>query len=281
MPKKLQKSLHEYLTAKIKKPTPRIQFPYDSFSSSKNWILSGCKNPKTLSFAMDRNQDKAGKTNIDDNNAGSEATLSDINSFLFENSKSLYINGDEDHNYNDKKGKESYEGENPSSGAVLWGSPRFTDLPPDLCGSHRFFIAPGMSSSLIEESRTSVTTMSEDAAGSSSTSTSTTTTLNDSTTTTNDHAKDVTLPKDCVAVLLYSRSPYENFRRSMQEMVEARVRNHGKVDWSFMEELLFSYLKLNEKMSYRYILSAFIDLIVVLRHDSERVQARSRNERGG
>jgi uncharacterized protein (TIGR01568 family) len=281
MPKKLQKSLQEYLT-KIKKPTPRIQFPSNNpFSSSTNWILSGCKHPKTPSFAMDHNQDKAG------NNGGGEATLSDVDRFLLENFKSLYIEEDED-NYNEKNGKASttydpYEGENPSSGgAVLVGSPRFTDLPPDLRRSHRFFITPGMSSSLIEKSQTSVTTMSEDH-GSSSSSSSTTTTLNDSTTTTtNAHAKDrVTLPNDCVAVLVYSPTPYEDFRRSMQEMVEARSRNHhGKVDWSFMEELLFSYLNLNEKKSYRYILSAFADLIVVLRQDSsEKVPARSRNVR--
>lgn len=270
MPKKLQKSLQEYL-AKLKKPTPSIQFPSNSFSSSKNWILSGCKHPKTLSFAMDRNQDKAGKNNVDDNN-GSEATLSDIDRFLFENFKSLYIEGDdEDHNYNEKKkGKESDEGGENPSGAVLFGSPRSMDLPADLCGSHRFFVAPSMSSSIIEESRTRGTSMSEDVGMSSSTST---TTLNDSTTTTtneDDHAKDhhhrdVTLPEDCVAVLAYSPSPYEEFRRSMQEMVEARgMRDQGKVEWSFMEELLFSYLNLNEKKSYRYIISAFVDLIVVL-----------------
>jgi len=284
MPKKLQKSLQECLT-KLKKPTPSIQFPSNSFSSSKNWILSGCKHTKTLSFAMDRNQDKAGK------NKGGEATLSDVDRFLFENFKSLYIEGDdEDRNYNEKKkGKESDEGENPS-GAVLFGSPRSMDLPADLCGSHRFFVAPSMSSSIIEESQTSGTSMSEDAGTSSST--STTTTLNDSTTTTtttttnedhhakDDHHRDVTLPEDCVAVLAYSPSPYEDFRRSMQEMVEARgMRNHGKVEWSFMEELLFSYLNLNEKKSYRYIISAFVDLMVVLSQDSER--DRSEPDRGG
>jgi hypothetical protein len=88
MPKKLQKSLQECLT-KLKKPTPSIQFPSNSFSSSKKWILSRCRHPKTLSFTMDRNQDKAGKNN------GGEATLSNIDRFLFENFKSLYIEGDE------------------------------------------------------------------------------------------------------------------------------------------------------------------------------------------
>ncbi|GMY34228.1 transcription repressor OFP14 [Fagus crenata] len=276
MPKKLQKSLHDYLT-KMKKPTPHIQFPSNSFSSSKNWILSGCKHPKTLSFAIDSNQDKAGindddddddddNDDHDDNNKGA-ATLSDIDRFLLENFKSLYINEHEDIDNNGKRGKEKHEGEKP----VLFGSPRLMDPSPDICGSHRFFITPSLSSSLIEEARMSVSTTSEDVG---STSTSTSTTQNDHT-----KGKGVMLPDDSIAVLAYSPSPYDDFRRSMQEIVEARMRNHGKVDWDFMEELLFCYLNLNEKKSYRYILSAFVDLIIVLRQNSDRIPERSRNVR--
>ena len=276
MPKKLQKSLQDYLTKIKKPPSSHIHLPSNSFSSSKNWILSGCKHPKTLSFAIDSSQDKAGKNNNDDDkNNKSEATLSDVDRFLMENFKSLYIKDDEDMDNKGKRGKANHEGENPNH-TVLFGSPRLIDPPPDLCGSHRFFINPGLSGSLIEESRSSMTTTSEDA-GSSSTSTSTT--LNDSTTTTNDHTKDVTLPDDSVAVLAYSPSPYEDFRRSMQEMVDARMRNQGRVDWDFMEELLFCYLNLNEKKSYRYILSAFVDLIVDLRQDTDRIPASTRNIR--
>uniref|UniRef100_A0A2N9I2D2 Transcription repressor n=1 Tax=Fagus sylvatica TaxID=28930 RepID=A0A2N9I2D2_FAGSY len=239
MPKKLQKSLHDYLT-KMKKPTPHIQFPSNSFSSSKNWILSGCKHPKTLSFAIDSNQDKAGinddddddddddNDDHDDNNKGA-ATLSDIDRFLLENFKSLYINEHEDVDNNGKRGKEKHE------------------------------------------ARMSVSTTSEDVG---STSTSTSTTQNDRT-----KGKGVMLPDDSIAVLAYSPSPYDDFRRSMQEIVEARMRNHGKVDWDFMEELLFCYLNLNEKKSYRYILSAFVDLIIVLRQNSDRIPERSRNVR--
>lgn len=276
MPKKLQKSLQDYLTKIKKPPSSHIHLSSNSFSSSKNWILSGCKHPKTLSFAIDSSQDKAGKNNNDDDrNNKSEATLSDVDRFLLENFKSLYIKDDEDMDNKGKRGKANHEGENPNH-AVLFGSPRLMDPPSDLCGSHRFFINPGLSGSLIEESRSSMTTTSEDT-GSSSTSTSTT--LNDSTTTTNDHTKDVTLPDDSIAVLAYSPSPYEDFRRSMQEMVDARMRNQGRVDWDFMEELLFCYLNLNEKKSYRYILSAFVDLIVDLRQDTDRIPASTRNVR--
>ncbi|KAG7997860.1 hypothetical protein I3843_01G231000 [Carya illinoinensis] len=272
MPKKLKKSLQDYLN-KIKKPSPPLQFANNSFSSSKKWILSSCKHPsRTLSFAIGRNQDKLVEKK--NNNDSKAARLSDVDRFLFENFKSLYIKDDENENCNEKKpDKESrHEGENPSG--VLFGSPSFMDPPPDLCGSHRFFIKPGFSSSLLEESQTSMTATSEDAG---STFTSTTTTNDTSTTCARDHAKDIKLPDNSVAVLAYSSSPYEDFQRSMQEMVEAFVHNNGKVDWNFMEELLFCYLNLNEKKSYRYILSAFVDLIVNLRQNSNVFSASSRN----
>ncbi|GFP88880.1 transcription repressor ofp14 [Phtheirospermum japonicum] len=80
-------------------------------------------------------------------------------------------------------------------------------------------------------------------------------------------------PDDFIALLTYSPSPYDDFRRSMQEMVDARVEHNGKVDWEFLEELLFCYLDLNNKKSYRYILRAFVDLIVLLRENSGTVPA--------
>ncbi|XP_041018475.1 transcription repressor OFP14 [Juglans microcarpa x Juglans regia] len=275
MPKKLQKSFQDYLN-KIKKPSPPLQFTNNSFSSSKNWILSSCRHTtKTLSFAIGRNQDKQLVEKKLDNNDNKAARLSDVDRFLFENFKSLYIKDDEDQNYDEKKAdKESHDHEGENLSGVLFGSPRFMDPPLDLCGSHRFFINPGLSSSLMEESRTSMTATSEDAG---STSTSTTTVNDSSTTSASDHAKDIKLPDDSIAVLAYSSSPYEDFQRSMQEMVEAFVHNNGKVDWNFMEELLFCYLNLNEKKSYRYILSAFVDLIVNLRQNSNGFSVRSRN----
>ncbi|XP_048440101.1 transcription repressor OFP14 [Pyrus x bretschneideri] len=281
MPNKLQKYLQDYLS-KIKKPPPQIPFP------SRKWIRSGCKHPKTLSFAVNRDQKEA-------NNNDDAASLSDIDQFLFENFRSLYLRDDGDDN-DERRVKEDRHAEDfwdktlhlkerrpdnetdQNSGGVLFESPRFNIDPPavDLCGSHRFFVSPGRaSSSVMEEARTSTTTTSEDL-GSSSISTPT---LNDSATTlnsnNNDDAKDVTLPNDCIAVLTYSPSPYDDFQRSMHEVVEARLRHHAKVDWNFMEELLFCYLNLNEKKSYRFILSAFADLVVDLRQNSGRVSERS------
>ncbi|XP_031473702.2 transcription repressor OFP14-like [Nymphaea colorata] len=69
-----------------------------------------------------------------------------------------------------------------------------------------------------------------------------------------------------VAVTTYSPDPFQDFRQSMKEMVEARAHEQG-VDWDFLEELLFCYLKLNHSRDHRYILAAFADLLVSLGTD--------------
>ncbi|XWS20315.1 hypothetical protein CRYUN_Cryun31cG0090800 [Craigia yunnanensis] len=282
MSKKLQKYLRDYLY-KIKKPSPTIQFPSKSFYPSKKWILKGCKHPKTLSFAVnrDRNHDHQGTRNViyDDS-----ATLSDVDRFLFENFKSLYIKDDEEINERRGNVREEHEDHHQvkGPGGILIESSRFVDPPPDLCGSNRFFVATGLSSSLIEEARSSPVTittmsMSEDM-GSTSTSTSTNnTTANDSNSygaSGGDHVKSPSIPNECIAVLTYSASPYHDFRRSMQEMVEERLQHHSTIDWDFMEELLFCYLNSNDKKSYKFILSAFVDLTVVLRQNDRKIPAR-------
>lgn len=312
MPKKLQKRLQDCLT-KIKKPAPPIQFP------SKKWIRA-CKHPKTLSFAINHRDPKEAQDKDDDD----AATLSDIDEFLFENFRSLYLRDDQGDTTDDdgrrdekdlrrppphafldktlhakegrpvhheiestvepfwdktlhlKKRRPDYQ-ETQNQDWFLFESPRLNVDPPaaDLCRSHRFSVSPGRLSSSV---RTSTTTTTSEDAGSSSMSTPT---LNDSATTShsnnNDHSpKDVALPSDCISVLMYSPSPCDDFRRSMHDMVQARLRKKAKVDWNFMEELLFCYLNLNEKKSHRFILSAFADLVVDMRQDSDRDPERSR-----
>ncbi|XP_059644548.1 transcription repressor OFP14-like [Cornus florida] len=246
MPKPLQKSLQHYLS-KIQKPsTPHFHLPSKpDLSSSTSWILRGCKHPKALSFSLARKQD-----NDHDNSA---ATLSEIGHFLFENFKSLYRKVDDVDDNENKLGDENGE-EQYSEGYMFDSpSPRSIHPPPDLCGStHRFFVESGSSSSLI---------MSEDMVGSSST---TNTSLNDSTRP-SDVVKEEMGPEDFIMVLTYSKNPYDDFRRSMQEMIEARLQHNGRADWGFMEELLFCYLNLNDKKSHKYILSAYVDMIVILR----------------
>ncbi|XP_057427263.1 transcription repressor OFP16-like [Lotus japonicus] len=69
-----------------------------------------------------------------------------------------------------------------------------------------------------------------------------------------------------VAVPTYSPDPYLDFRRSMQEMVEARpeLMMDVKSNWHVLHELLMCYLALNPKSTHKFILGAFSDLLVSL-----------------
>ncbi|KAK9747752.1 hypothetical protein RND81_02G013200 [Saponaria officinalis] len=66
-----------------------------------------------------------------------------------------------------------------------------------------------------------------------------------------------------VAVETYSPDPYTDFRRSMEEMVEAREVARGDVKgaWEYLQELLLSYLSLNPKNTHKYIVRAFADVV--------------------
>ncbi|CAA0822360.1 Transcription repressor OFP14 [Striga hermonthica] len=75
---------------------------------------------------------------------------------------------------------------------------------------------------------------------------------------------------DFIAILKYSPSPYREFRRSMAEMVEVRLGGGEKVDWDFLEELLFCYLDLNNEKIHRNVLRAFVDLLIVLHENDWR-----------
>ena len=60
---------------------------------------------------------------------------------------------------------------------------------------------------------------------------------------------------------LESNDPYSDFKRSMEEMVEAHSLHH---DWRSLEQLLVQFLKVNAKTSHRYIFAAFVDLLLNL-----------------
>ncbi|TXG69101.1 hypothetical protein EZV62_004036 [Acer yangbiense] len=283
MPKHLQKSLQVCLSKKsLQECLSKIK-TNNQLNSSKNWILSNCKHPKTLSFSINntRNNDHSNDDDNNNNNDNSNgaATLVDIDRFLQENFKSLYLEDDED-NKKKREEKERRGDRDKSPRGVLFGSPRFDDPPSDLHGSHRFFVSPGRSSSLIEEAQLSLSISSDEDIGYTSASTSTTNkTLNHESSTSSNDSKDSNLPEDCIAILTYSPKPYDDFRGSMQEMVEARLQDHPKVDWEFLEELVFYYLNLNDKKSHKFILRAFVDLVVELRQNSIKNPARSRKFR--
>ncbi|XP_008775318.2 transcription repressor OFP14 [Phoenix dactylifera] len=172
----------------------------------------------------------------DDGSGGARdpaATLSDVDRFLYENFGSLY--------YRDKDGTE-FSSESPSYDAELTAGM--------IRSSERFFVSPGTSNSLLDEARPS-------AAASSSSSR-------------RSDAGPAVLG-DGVAVTTFTKDPYDDFRRSMQDMVEARhVDPRQPLDWDFMEELLFCYLELNDRSVHKYILRAFTDLAVSYRRRGRR-----------
>ncbi|XP_044485388.1 transcription repressor OFP14-like [Mangifera indica] len=245
MPKRIPKSLKKCLS-KLKKYPSNIRslIPSSySFSNSKNLIILGCKQPRAISFALDRSQKD------DNNNNTNAATLLDIDQYLYENFGSLYMNDGED----DKKKEEDCD-EDKTPERALFNSQRFIEQSVHLWGSHPFF----------KEAHDSFTTNPKNMV--TLTSPTNCSPNNDSSTISTD-SNHVKLLGDSIAVLTESLSPYNDFRRSMQEMVEARLQHQATVDWDFLEKLLFCYFKLNEKKSYKFILRAFVDLVVGLREN--------------
>ncbi|XP_010539496.1 PREDICTED: transcription repressor OFP14-like [Tarenaya hassleriana] len=272
MTKQLQKSLHDYLS-KIKKETGKIHLSSRSFSSSKNWVLSGCKHPKSLSFSSNgKHRRKRGsksksesKDYEDEDDGGQAATLSDIDRFLEENFKSLCVRDhDDDDGVTDSARRKKKLGEsdgddddNDDRFRRAWGPALYDSPEPWRSEPMKEEVRPSMTATTTTAPKTSMT---EDIPSSSNSSAFGYGGRSGETT------PSAVLPENCIAVLRYTPDPQEDFRQSMVEMVEARLgAREWDVDWDFMEELLFCYLDLNEKKSHRYILSAFVDLVIVLR----------------
>lgn len=76
-----------------------------------------------------------------------------------------------------------------------------------------------------------------------------------------EEAKESGFPfKESLVLSMESQDPFVDFRKSMEEMVEA----HGVKDWEGLEELLCCYLKVNGRSNHGYIVGAFVDLLVSL-----------------
>ncbi|EEF41679.1 transcription repressor OFP16 [Ricinus communis] len=133
-----------------------------------------------------------------------------------------------------------------------------------------FFSSPGHSNSIIESTPSIVTpTESSNSLVSLKCNATAATPLSDSSTTNQSNRsslESLTPPtiKDSVAVPTYSPDPYLDFRRSMQEMVEARDFVDVKENWDYLHELLLCYLALNPKSTHKFIVRAFADLLVSL-----------------
>ncbi|CAH1436592.1 unnamed protein product [Lactuca virosa] len=98
--------------------------------------------------------------------------------------------------------------------------------------SDRFFFKPEKTSSILEEAKP------------------------------NEKEKEKVLPfKESVSMMeMESTDPFVDFKKSMQEMVDA---DEGLKEWENLQELLSLYLALNEKINHGYIIRAFVDLMLV------------------
>ncbi|KAJ4914490.1 Transcription repressor OFP12 [Raphanus sativus] len=72
--------------------------------------------------------------------------------------------------------------------------------------------------------------------------------------------------KQCVQ----SPDPYNDFRRSMQEMLDAVTDAGDARRYEFLHELLASYLSLNAEDTHKFIIRAFADVLVSLLSDGHR-----------
>ncbi|KAF1878478.1 hypothetical protein Lal_00047147 [Lupinus albus] len=124
------------------------------------------------------------------------------------------------------------------------------DLATALASQRFFFSSPGKSNSLIEYTRQKHSSLVEG---------------NGENKNKKKKKNKVLLFKGSVAVPTYSPDPYSDFRRSMQEMVEARPELMDvNSNWNVLHQLLLSYLALNPKPTHNFILSAFSDLLISL-----------------
>ncbi|KAL8147519.1 hypothetical protein AgCh_005008 [Apium graveolens] len=91
---------------------------------------------------------------------------------------------------------------------------------------------------------------------------------------------DVISKNDCVTsnetkvVLMEmdSRDPLEDFKKSMEEVVEASGFNINE-NWDSLHQLLSWYLEFNCKTNHVYVIGAFIDLLVSLEFSSASISS--------
>ncbi|KAG2267306.1 hypothetical protein Bca4012_069800 [Brassica carinata] len=75
---------------------------------------------------------------------------------------------------------------------------------------------------------------------------------------------------DAVKQCVQSPDPYNDFRRSMQEMLDAVTDAGDARRYEFLHELLLSYLSLNAEDTHKFIIRAFADVLVSLLSDGHR-----------
>lgn len=148
--------------------------------------------------------------------------------------------------------------ESPSPKGILIESPKYIDTPKNLKGTHRLFVRPSESNSLIEDRHLTG---------------SRTPPIDSSMTLTNEamrsawnfedpgmirvNSRNVKLPRESIALMTDSMEACKEFRQSMMEMVASRIEQNLTIDWTYLEKLVMCYLELNDKHCYEHVLNAF------------------------
>lgn len=244
--------LHEYVKSQLSKLTKNSDGRITGDSNKEWMVLSNTTtaphhdlSPKKATVAVSRRKNRAQKE------GSFEATLSDVDKFLQENFNTLYA---EPGSGRDDKGAIYDEVDDD-----VWsnGSFKYDDevLPASLLpSSHRFFGAsPGDSSSLMAEAHLGVNDDGD---------------LNEG-----DGDGDggggwsSDIPEESTAVIAFTKDPYKDFRKSMEDMVRAKGFHDASqpLDWDFMEDLLMCFLELNDRKVHEHIICAFCDLTVSIR----------------
>ncbi|KAL4588160.1 hypothetical protein LXL04_001041 [Taraxacum kok-saghyz] len=145
-------------------------------------------------------------------------------------------------------------GSDSDDSSIITTAPDFSTA---IASNRFFFSSPGRSNSIIESSSPSTSSLA-------------------STSFTPEHAATGFVGGG-VAIPTISPDPYFDFRKSMQEMVEARDLIDVRANWDYLHELLTCYLDLNPKSAHKFIVGAFADLLVTLMDSSTAENGRRRN----
>lgn len=216
------------------KPTEQIL----SSSSSSSWPWTNCGSPKTLSFRAEKIMNSVFVTNESRYTSTSVCESSTILSTIVL----------EDDEYSGEGADQTIE--NVIRGAKTSSERLFFD-------NH----AGETTSCLLADQHLSKTNNK-----SVITSTTSTTSNRIDCVTSNQRYKYCTSDK-VLLMEMESRDPYDDFKKSMEEMVEANGFN-VKDDWEPLHQLLKWYLRVNEKSNHGYIVGAFVDLLVSLEYSS-------------
>lgn len=193
-----------------------------------SWPWPSCHQPRTLSFRTEDCSNSFFKT---------------INNSTYNNNLDAIIETEtpEDSFFSNSSESASFSTASDESGADPAVETVIRGLKSETTETERLFFEPGETSSILEELKPAAA-----AAG---------------------IIKEFLPFKESVVLSMESQDPYLDFRKSMEEMVEAHY-NDGLKDWEGLQQLLCWYLKANGKNNHGYILGAFVDLLVKLASSS-------------